>query len=50
MSDYTLRLAVVAGASRVLKYKEENPHSTDREALKHVTENADSIAKEIEDD
>ncbi|MFH1802992.1 MAG: hypothetical protein ABH864_06120 [archaeon] len=49
MSDQKLRLAVIAGASHALRYKEENPRATDREALKHVTEHADSIANDVED-
>ena len=49
MSDQKLILAVIAGASHALKFKENHPKSTDKEALKHVTENADLIVRDIED-
>lgn len=49
MSDYKLRMAVIAGASHALKYKEENPKATDNEALKHVTERADLILQDIDE-
>jgi hypothetical protein len=49
MSDQKMRLAIIAGASYALKYREEHPRSTDREALKHVTENSEEILKGIEE-
>ncbi|MBS3077840.1 hypothetical protein J4233_06275 [Candidatus Pacearchaeota archaeon] len=45
-----LRLAVIAGASHALKYREENPRADDREALKFVTEKINAILNEIEED
>jgi len=49
VDDDRLRLAVIAGASHALKYKEENPRKTDREALKFVAEKVDTILQEIEE-
>lgn len=48
--DDKFRLAVIAGASHALKYKEQNPRADDRDALKSVTEKIDSILKEIEEE
>ncbi len=48
VGDEKLQLAVIAGASHALKYKEEHPRTTDREALKFVTEKVDIILREIE--
>jgi len=50
VEDQTLRLAIIAGASHALKFKEEHPHATDKEALKHVAERTDIILGEIEED
>jgi predicted alpha/beta-hydrolase family hydrolase len=50
VEDNKLRLAVIAGASHALKYREENPRATDRDALKFVAERIAQILREIEED
>ena len=47
---YKLQLAVIVGASHVLKYKAEHPNATDEEALGYVTKNASEILRKIEED
>jgi hypothetical protein len=50
MEDYKLKMAVIAGASHALKFKEENPHSTEQDVLKHITSKAEFIIRNMEDE
>ncbi len=46
--DEKMIMAVIAGASEALKYKEENFNATDEEALKFVTKKAKEIIRKID--
>lgn len=48
--DYKLKMAIVAGASHALTYKNKNIRASDHEILQHITATAQEIAKKIEDD
>lgn len=51
MADrYSLKMAVIAGASHALKFKGKNIRATDQEILKHVTESAEDIVRKIEEE
>ena len=49
MSDekQKVKMAVIAGAARALKYKEQNPRATDTEVLRHVSEESKEIFQNI---
>jgi len=40
--------AVIAGASEAMKFKDEHPEAFNEETMKHVTLNAEKIAKNID--
>jgi len=42
-------MALIAGASSALKYREINPRSSDQEVLRHITQESNSIVKGIDD-
>ncbi|MBU0466644.1 MAG: hypothetical protein KJ718_02790 [Nanoarchaeota archaeon] len=48
--DYKLKMAIIAGASHALKFKEKNPHATEQEVLQHITEKTNEILSKIEDE
>ena len=43
-----LKIAVVAGASRALKYKNLHPRATDEEAIQHVSREEDNIIENLD--
>lgn len=48
--DYKLKMAIVAGASHALNYKNKNIRASDQEILQHITATAEEIVKKIEDE
>ena len=50
MDEKRLKMAVIAGASRALKYKEEHPRANDCEILQHITRDVRKIVEEIDGD
>jgi len=48
--DYKLKMAIVAGASYALNYKNKNIRASDQEILQHITASATEIANEIENE
>ena len=44
-----IELAVIAGASQALKYKERNPRATDQEILQHVTKEVKNVINKIDE-
>ena len=46
----TLKMAIVAGAAKALKYLEEHPKATESETMGHVTKNIDKIIDGIDKD
>ena len=44
-----LRMAVIAGASEAIKYKEKHPHALEQEILRYVTQEARKIVSEIDE-
>jgi hypothetical protein len=45
----SIKMAIVAGASYAMKYKEQNPHASESEVMSHVTQNISKILSDIED-
>lgn len=43
-----IRIAVIAGASRAARFKEENPNATEDQVVQHVTENVTNIISKID--
>ena len=43
-----LKVAIIAGASHALKYKERNPHATEAEIIHLVNKEIDSILENID--
>ena len=48
ITDEKLIIAVIAGASEALKYKEENFNAEDQEVLRFVTKKAKEIIRKID--
>ena len=42
-----IKMAIIAGASSALKYKEKNPRASDQEIIRHVNQEASSIVLTI---
>ena len=47
--NYRLKMAVIAGASSALKYKDKKLRATTEEVIQHITENVAGIIKEIDE-
>lgn len=45
-----IKIAVIAGASSALKYKERNPRATEQEILQHITSETNLILSRIDDE
>ena len=43
-----IKMAVIAGASEAMKYKERNVRATDSEVLQHVTKKVRELVRNIE--
>jgi len=50
MEEERIKMAMVATASEVLKFKEKNPSASDQQTLQHITDNSDKIIKTIDDE
>ena len=48
MMTIKMRMAIIAGADAALKFKQKKPNSSDAEVMKHVTEQADDIVRNID--
>lgn len=46
--DSLLKMAVIAGASRAMKFKDENWRATSEEVLRHVSSSMDDILEKID--
>jgi hypothetical protein len=46
--DLKLKMAVISGASKALKYQEMNPRASPAEVIKHVSDNMDEILEKID--
>lgn len=45
-----LHMAIIAGAAQAIRFKEENPLSTEDKVIQHVTENTQEILNKIDED
>ena len=45
-----LKLAVIAGASRAISYKEKRPSATESEIIRDITSNMNDIIDQIDED
>lgn len=45
--EYKIKMAVIAGASHALKFKEKNIRATDSEVIQHVSASVDQIIRKI---
>ena len=48
MEEYKIKMAVIAGASRALKFARKNPRANEDEVLQHVTEHLEDIVLKID--
>ncbi len=48
VKEKQLKMAVIAGASHALKYKEKNFRATEEEVLQHISKNTDKIIKQMD--
>jgi hypothetical protein len=46
--DKMIKMAIIAGASHALKYKNKNFRATDDEILQHISENVGDILSNID--
>ena len=49
-NEKKFRVAVIAGASHALKYKEQHPRATEQEVLQYISKEAKKIVGEIDDE
>jgi len=47
--EYKEKMAVIAGASKVLELLARNPNASENEIMQHVTENAEEILGKIDE-
>jgi hypothetical protein len=45
-----LKMAIVAGASYAMKYKEEHPHADESEVMGQVTKNINQIISKLDEE
>ncbi|MEK6926370.1 MAG: hypothetical protein AABW50_03775 [Nanoarchaeota archaeon] len=50
MADERLKMAIIAGASKALKYKEAKPSATESEIINHITRNMREILGKVDDE
>lgn len=43
-----LKMAVISGAAKAIRYKERNPRATEPEVIQHITKNVSEILEKIE--
>ena len=48
--DYKIKMAVIAGASHALDYKDKHIRATSEEILQNITDEIDEILKHIENE
>ncbi|MEK6929009.1 MAG: hypothetical protein AABW65_03605 [Nanoarchaeota archaeon] len=48
MEEEKLKMAIIAGASCAMDYKEENPFSSSEETIRYVSEKASEILSKID--
>jgi len=44
-----LKMAIIAGAAKAIRFKERNPKALEQEVIQHVTENVGEILEKIDD-
>jgi hypothetical protein len=44
-----LHMAVIAGAAQAIRFREENPNSSEEKVIQHVTEKVEEILEKIDD-
>ncbi len=42
-------MAIIAGASKALKYRDRNPNASEQEVIQHVNDIADELVENIEE-
>ena len=45
-----VKMAVIAGAARAIRFKERKPRATEEEIIQHVTKDMDGIIGQIDKD
>lgn len=50
MQKESLKMAIIAGASKALKYRDRNPHASEQEIIQHVNDIADELVGNIEEE
>ena len=45
-----LKIAVITGASKAIRYKEENPRATEQEIIQHISDNAKKILEKMDEE
>ncbi len=48
--NHRLKMAIISGASHALEYKEKNPRASTEEIIQHITENAEEIVENIDEE
>lgn len=44
----TLKMAIIAGAAKAIKYKEQNPKASESEVIGHITKNINKIIDNLD--
>lgn len=44
-----LKMAIIAGAAKAVRYKEKNPKATESQVLQHISDNVKEILDKIDD-
>jgi len=45
-----LKMAIIAGASNAIRFKEKKPRASEEEVIQHVAKNTDKILEKIDED
>jgi len=45
-----LKMAVISGAAKALRFKEENPKSSEQEVMQHITDSTEKILENMDEE
>jgi hypothetical protein len=45
-----MKMAIIAGASHAIKFREQNPEANGDQIIQHITKNAENILKNIDEE
>lgn len=49
MTEKSLRMAVISGASHAIRFMHKNPRATEQEVLRYISDSVEEIIEKIDD-